>query len=64
MNKYYVLTGGRFALPSNLREEPKLAEFYVPSEDRKTREVLFIIFGMGVVGYVSYELFKKDKNIK
>ena len=27
MNEYYVVTGGRFALPPNLREGPKLAVF-------------------------------------
>ena len=33
MNKYYVVTGNWFALPQNLREEPKLEDLYVPSED-------------------------------
>ena len=61
MNEYYVVTGSRFALPQNLRREPKLEEFYVPSENQKTREILFIALGMGVVGYMSYELLKKDK---
>ena len=27
MNEYYVVTGSRFALPQNLREEPKLEDF-------------------------------------
>ena len=35
MNEYYVVTGGRFALPPNLREDPKLEDFYVPGEDNK-----------------------------
>ena len=26
MNEYYVVTGNRFALPQNLREEPKLED--------------------------------------
>ena len=59
MNEYYVVTGSRLALPPNLEKEPRLADFYVPSADTKTREVLFIILGMGVVGYMRYELFTK-----
>ena len=43
----------------NLREEPELEDFYVSSEDQKAREILFVALGMGVVGYLSYELFKK-----
>ena len=31
MNEYYIITGSRFDLPSSLRKEPKLADFYVPS---------------------------------
>ena len=47
---------------SSLRKEPKLADIYAPSEENKSyREVLFVVLGMGVVGYLSYELFKKDK---
>ena len=38
MNDYYVVTGGRFALPSNLREEPKLADVYVSSEEKKLQK--------------------------
>ena len=64
MNEYYVVTGSRFALPQNLRQEPKLEDVYVPSENQKTREILLIALGMGVVGYMSYELFKKDQQIK
>ena len=60
MNEYYIATGSRFSLPPSLREEPKLADFYVPSEDKKTREVLFIILGMGAVEYMSYKLIKDD----
>ena len=60
MNEYYVVTGSRFVLSPSLREEPKLEDFYVPSEDQKTREVLFIILGMGAVGYMSYTLLKDD----
>ena len=50
MNEYYIVTGNRFALPRNL-EEPKLTDFYV----------LFIILGMGAVGYMSYKLLKDDR---
>ena len=36
MNEHYVVIGSRFTLPPNLREEPKLDDFYVPSEEKKT----------------------------
>ena len=40
---------------------PKLEYFDDPSKEKKTREVLLIALGMGVVGYLSYELLKRDK---
>ena len=35
MNEYYVVTGDSFDLPQNLREEPKLEDFYVSSKEQK-----------------------------
>ena len=42
MNEYYIVTGNRFALPHNLREELKLTDFYVPSQDQKNRRTKII----------------------
>ena len=38
-------------------------EYYdVPDEDHKTRELLFMMWGILRVGYMSYELFNMIKN--
>ena len=46
---------------SSLRKEPKLADIYAPSEENKSyREVLFVVLGMGVVGYLKLLNYLKD----
>lgn len=42
---------------SVMGEEPKLSDFYVPSETQKQSEYLFIIGGVIVSGVVAYKLF-------
>ena len=41
MNEYYVVIGGRLALPPNLREEPKREDFYIPSKDKQKLEKFY-----------------------
>lgn len=36
--------------------EPQLSDFYVPSDDQKTREFAFIFLGMAAAGFVAYKL--------
>ena len=51
MKQYYLFTKQR--LPP-LPPEPKLSDFYHPSEDQKTGEILFVTGGLGVIGYLVY----------
>ena len=41
-----------------LRDEPKLADFYNPSRERKDAELALVVGGMTVVGILIYELGK------
>ena len=53
MKEYYYVTNKQ--LPE-LEPEPKLSDFYTPSEDQKNREYLFIILGMGLTGFIAWKL--------
>ena len=53
MKEYYYVTNKQ--LPE-LEPEPKLSDFYTPSEDQKNREHLFIILGMGLTGFIAWKL--------
>ena len=52
---YNEVTNENMQLPVGLRQEPKLSDFYTPSDDQATRETIFILTGMTVVGYVVYK---------
>ena len=41
-----------------LGPEPKLSDFYMPTDDQKDREIIFIIVGMAATGLVAYKLAK------
>ena len=50
-------------LKDRLRKEADMDEYYdVPSETQKTKEFVFIIWGILSIGYMSYELFNMIKN--
>jgi hypothetical protein len=53
MREYYLVT--KKVLPP-MEPEPKLYNFYVPSEAQKDREIAFIILGMGAVFGIAYKL--------
>ena len=55
MKQYYYITGKE--LPE-LEPEPTLSDFYTPSEDKKKREISFIIGGMALTGFVAWNLSK------
>ena len=55
MKEYYYVTGGDTKL-SPLPPEPVLSDFYTPSEDQKNREIVFIILGMGLTGFIAWKL--------
>ena len=52
MQEYSLVTGER---PD---PQPTLQDFYTPSEAQKDREIAFIVFGMGVTGFIAYMLSK------
>ena len=60
LQEYYIMTGSQFDIPQELQtfNEPKLSDYYTPSEDQKMREILFILGGLGVVGFATYEITK------
>ena len=55
MKEYYYVTGGDTKL-SPLPPEPVLSDFYTPSEDQKNREILFVIGGMALTGFIAWKL--------
>ena len=56
MQEYYIITGNRLDFPPGLSQEPKLSDFYTPDDDQKTRELVFILMGLGVTGIVTYNI--------
>ena len=51
MKEYYLVT--KQHLPE-LSPEPKLSDFYHPSDQQKTGEILFITTGLGIIAYLIY----------
>ena len=58
IREYGQVTGKMLPLEQQLDPEPTLAEFYAPSHDQKTREIAFVILGMGATALVAYRLAK------
>ena len=52
MKQYYYITGKKL---DPLPQEPKLSDYYAPSPDQQNRELLFIVAGMAVTGFVAYK---------
>ena len=57
MKQYYYLTGGESGDKSlePLPPEPKLSDFYTPSPDQQKREIIFVVLGMAVTGFIAYK---------
>lgn len=53
MKQYYYITGKQM---DPLPPKPELSDFYTPSTDQKNREIMFVVLGMAVTGFVAYEL--------
>ena len=60
MQKYYYFTQDSSETPK-LVPEPKLSDFYTPSEDQKKREIGFIVGGLILTGIVSWGIYKYEK---
>lgn len=53
MKQYYYITGKDLqALPPR----PTLSDFYSPSEDQKNREIVFVVGGMALTGFIAWNL--------
>lgn len=53
MREYSLISGKRV---EPLEPEPRLSDFYVPSEPQKDREITFIVLGLAATGIVAYKL--------
>ena len=52
MKQYYNITGKQL---DPHPPEPKLNDYYTPSPDQQNREVVLIVAGMAVTGFVAYK---------
>jgi hypothetical protein len=52
MQEYALVTGKKL---DPLDPEPKLEDYFVPSDIQKDREIAFIVLGMAVTGFVAYK---------
>ena len=53
MKEYYYATKKQL---DPLPPKPTLSDFYTPSEDQKNRELVFIVGGMALTGFIAYKL--------
>ena len=55
MQEYYIVTGKTDLAP--LDPKPELSDYYKPSSDQKTRELIFVAVGVGATGLITYKMF-------
>ena len=60
LRQYYEVTGLQYGLPDELRQEnePRLSDYYTPSDSQKTRELVWVLVGTTVVGVASYSILR------
>ena len=51
LQEYYIMTGKQL---KGVGPEPKLSDFYTPSDDQKFREIIFISLGLGVITFMAF----------
>lgn len=61
MKEYYRITGKNLQESIDYQERPKLSDFYTPSEGQKTREIIFVVGGMILTGFISWKVYKYEK---
>ena len=54
LRMYNEVTQENEVVPTYLQHEPKLSDFYTPSDDQQVREFIFILLGTAAVGYIVY----------
>ena len=60
---YNEMTGENRELPLNLQHEPKLEDFYEPSDEQIEKELVFIAGGTLVAGYLTYKYIQILKTL-
>ena len=55
LRAYNEVTGLNHELPLGLRREPRLSDFYTPSNDQRAKELAWILGEMALVGYLTYK---------
>ena len=58
MREYHAVTGTDL---SPLGQEPRLSDYYCPSDGQVSRESLFVVLGLAGTGLVAYELARREK---
>ena len=58
MRLYHAVTSKKL---SPLGPEPRLSDYYRPSDGQVSRELLFIVLGLAGAGLVAYELARREK---
>ena len=53
IREYSLVTGKQL---DPLGDEPRLSDFYTPSDDQRDRETAFVVDGMVATGFVAYQL--------
>ena len=55
IRQYAQVTGKTIPM---LSREPKLSDFYEPSDEQKNRELIFMTLGLAATGLIAYKLIK------
>ena len=56
--EYNGITNENLEVPNYISHKPKLSNFYEPSDKQKTIKVIFIIWGMPLLGFLVYKIIK------
>ena len=56
IRKYAQVVGDNRKTLDSLGPEPQLSDFYIPTDDQKNSEIVFVILGMGITMLVTYKL--------
>ena len=55
IREYARVTGHNL---DSLGSEPQISDFYTPSDEQKSRELIFVALGLGATGVLTYKLAK------
>ena len=55
LRRYNQITQTAEQMPTYLQHEPRLSDFYTPSDDQQVRELVWILGGTVVLGYLVFK---------